>query len=289
MNDTLVTELPDGRELAWTELGDPKGSPIIAFHGTPGSRRQIVLDEGPVRSAGVRLIAVDRPGYGHSSFHPGRRLTDWPEDVARLADHLGLDRFGVIGISGGGPHALVCASRLPGRVAVAGIISGVGPLSAPGDEDEMLPANVLISRVARRSTKPLQAIMAVAGVAQRRWPERFVDGMARQMPAPDAEILHRPEVREWFLHDVRHTSSTPGKAAAQDFELFTRDWGFRLQDITVPVHLWQGDVDRNVPLRQARRMAADIPGSALHEVAGAGHLMVIDLIPEILGVLRPLV
>lgn len=281
--------LPDGRELAWLELGDPAGRAIIGFHGTPGSRHQLVMDETPVHSAGVRLISVDRPGYGHSTFHRGRKLVDWPDDVGRLADHLGLDRFGVIGYSAGGPHALVCAAMLPDRVSVAGVLSGVGPLSNPGDEEGMMPLNVLVSRVARRSARPVQAFFGVAGFVQRRWPERVLEGMSKQMAPPDAEILARPEVREVFMRDMRLAPVTAAKASAQDFELFSRDWGFRLEDIKVPVHLWQGDADRNVPPAHARRMAGEVSGSVLHEVAGGGHLMVVDRIGEILSTLRPLI
>lgn len=282
-------ELPDGRELAWLELGDPAGRPIIGFHGTPGSRNQLVLDEAPVRSAGIRLISVDRPGYGHSTLRPGRRLVDWADDVAGLADHLDLERFGVIGLSGGGAHALVCAAFFPERVSAAGVISGVGPLSAPGDEEGMMPLNMLATRIARRSGKALRAIFGMAVFAQRRWPERALEGMSRQVPACDAEILARPQVREAFIRDMRRSSATAGKAAAQDFELFSRDWGFRLEDIKVPVHFWQGDADRNVPPAHARRMAAAVPGAVLHEVPGGGHLMVVDRIADILSTLRPLI
>ena len=88
MSDSRLTVLPDGRELGWLEIGRPKGMPIFAFHGTPGSRYGIVIDEALVTKAGLRLICVDRPGYGLSTFQPGRRLIDWPRDVEYLADHL---------------------------------------------------------------------------------------------------------------------------------------------------------------------------------------------------------
>ena len=119
--------LPDGRELAWLELGDAKDPAVFVFHGSPGSRLQVSFDGGAVEAARVRSIAVDRPGYGHSSFQRDRRLADWASDISRLADHLHLDRFSVVGISGGGPHAAACARFLPDRVRAAGIVSGVGP------------------------------------------------------------------------------------------------------------------------------------------------------------------
>ncbi|HEV2369259.1 MAG TPA: alpha/beta hydrolase [Acidimicrobiales bacterium] len=289
MLDTRVMELPDGRELAWLELGDPSGKPVIGFHGTPGSRFQLVVDEDSVRTAGVRLVSVDRPGYGHSSFHPGRRLADWPNDVRELADHLGLARFAVIGISGGGPHALACAALLPERVAAAGVLSGVGPLAAPGAEEGMMPTNVFITKVGRHTTRPLQAVFGLMTRVQRRWPEPVLRLMTKQMPAADAEIVSRPEVHRVFVQEARRTSATSAKASAQDFQVFSRDWGFRLQDIEVPVHFWQGDADRNVPFAHARQMAAAVSGATLHEVAGGGHLMSLDRIGEILSTLTPLI
>jgi len=124
--------LSDGRDLGWLELGVPDGWPIFGFHGTPGSRLQLAINEAAVRRAGVRLIAPDRPGYGMSTYQPGRRLIDWPSDVVELADHLAVDRFSVMGVSGGGPHALACASVLKERVVVAGIVSGADPCRIRG-------------------------------------------------------------------------------------------------------------------------------------------------------------
>ena len=104
MPDTRVMELPDGRELAWLETGKPRGFPVFTFHGTPGSRRQVSFDEKAITAAG-RPHASRRigPGYGHSSFHPGRALADWAADVAALADHLKLESFAVVGRLGRWP------------------------------------------------------------------------------------------------------------------------------------------------------------------------------------------
>src|SRR3974390_1594428 len=146
--DSHVTVLPDGRDLGWLELGPPDGAPVFAFHGTTGSRWHFTVDDGPVAAAGVRLIAVDRPGYGLSSFHRGRQLPDWANDVAFLADHLGLTQFSVMGVSGGGPHAAVCARFLPNRVRAAAIVSGVAPLADRASEEGMMPSNRRITALA---------------------------------------------------------------------------------------------------------------------------------------------
>lgn len=286
MSDTHVMRLRDGRDLAWVEVGAREGTPVLAFHGTPGSRLQMSFDDAAPTAAGVRLVVPDRPGYGLSTFHRRRTLADWADDVGQLATHLGLDRFAVVGASGGGPHALVCAALLADRVEAAGVIAGVAPVSERGNETGMMPVNRLVTRAARRagwSVTPLFSALAGAG---RRWPERLVDQMARQLPRADAEVLQRPEVRAAFVDDLARASRTTGSAAAQDFALFTRDWGFRLEDITVPVHLWQGDADRNVPAAHAEQQAAAIPGAVLHRCPGEGHLLGVPRLQEILETVR---
>jgi pimeloyl-ACP methyl ester carboxylesterase len=281
--DSHVTVLPDGRDLGWLELGPAGGEPVFAFHGTTGSRWHFTADDGPVQAAGVRLIVPDRPGYGLSSFHRGRRLRDWVDDVAFLADHLGLEHFSVMGVSGGGPHAAVCARFLSARVRAAAIVSGVAPLADPGSDEGMMPSNQRITALARRAPFALWPVfVGVSAVAKRR-PEWAVQAMTRELPPPDVAVLMRPAVRDAFVRDLRLASSTTGQAGTQDFRLFARDWGFRLEDITVPVHIWQGDVDRNVPPAHARLLADRIPGAVLHEIPGEGHLLFVDHMPDILG------
>lgn len=281
MRDSCVTVLPDGRDLGWLELGDPADAPVFAFHGTPGSRLQLEIDDAPIRAAGLRLLCPDRPGYGLSTFQPGRRLVDWPTDVAFLADHLGIDRFAVMGISGGGPHSAVCAALLGGRVSSAVIVSGVGPLADPRAVEGMMRSNQIFAALARRRSRVLRVALKLQVDAGRRWPDRALDLMIKQLPPPDVAVLSRPEVRELFARDFVRSSRTTGAAAVQDFELFATDWGFDLGAIEVPVHIWQGDADRNVPPHHARLLHEAIPGSVLHEFAGEGHLLAFDHLEEI--------
>ena len=279
---THVMTLADGRNLAWLEVGAPDGAPVFAFHGTPGSRLQLASADGPAREAGVRLVLPDRPGYGLSTHQSRRRLATWADDVTQLADHLGLPRFAVVGISGGGPHAAACARFLPDRVTVAAIVSGVAPLAEPGSEAGMLSSDVRLARLARRSPALTRPVFAAMATAERHWPERVLDMMTRELGPTDAAVLQRPEVRADFLADLRASSRTTGAALTAEYALFTRDWGFRLEDITVPVHLWHGDADRDVPFEHARRQAEAIPGAVLHECPGEGHLLVVDHLEEIL-------
>ena len=124
--------LSGGRKLGYSEYGAPRGLPILGFHGTPGSRFMFRLVHEPARRLGIRIIAPERPGFGLSTFQRNRTLADWASDIAELADHLGLQHFGVAGISGGGPYAVACAALLPTRVTAAALMGPVGPLLPPG-------------------------------------------------------------------------------------------------------------------------------------------------------------
>ncbi|MFI5314332.1 MAG: alpha/beta fold hydrolase [Myxococcota bacterium] len=278
-----VLRLDDGRDLAFGEFGDPSGTPVIGFHGTPGSNLQIGFCDAAARAERVRLIAPDRPGYGHSSYDGNRRLVDWPRDVEALADALGLERFGVFGVSGGGPHAAVCAHALGPRLLGAAIVSGVAPPDTPGLHDGMIPVNRVNFALARQSQLFVLPIMAAMLFGLRHFPDQALNGMLRGMPEPDRRILSRREVADVLIGEGKHSSATAARAAAQDFALFARPWRFQLEDIAVPVHVWHGDVDVNVPVTHARWYADRIPNAKLHLCPGEGHLLFIERAAEILA------
>lgn len=124
--------LPDGRALAYLEWGDSTGYPAFYFHGTPSSRLEGAFADGAARRTGFRLIAIDRPGYGRSTFQAGRNFRDWPADVCALADAFELEEFGVVGHSGAGPHLFACGAVIPRtRLAFVGALGPWGPLATP--------------------------------------------------------------------------------------------------------------------------------------------------------------
>src|ERR1700733_15369759 len=132
--DYQSIKLRDGRTLAYGEFGDPAGAPIIYCHGTPSSRAEgeLTLRGSCAGPLGLRVIIPARPGMGGSDFLRKRRIVDWPSDVLELADALQIERFAMLGSSGGAPYALVCGAMIPERVSVVGVIGGVAPIDAPG-------------------------------------------------------------------------------------------------------------------------------------------------------------
>ncbi len=268
--------LSDGRRLAWYEYGDPGGRPCVYITGTPASGVAGGLYHAAARQAGVRWISVDKPGYGGSDFQRGRRLLDWPQDVRALADHLGLDRFAVAGESGGGPHALALAYGLPQRVTAALVIAGMGPGHEAWVRQGMKPMNRRLLWLAQHAPGLLRwALRAMARTlsdAARR--ERWVQRQLRASPPADRALFQRyPELMPLTL-DAACEALRPGpEGAAQELQMLASPWGFDPARIQVPVWLWHGTEDVNVPVAVARALAAAIPDCQAHFIAGAGHAL----------------
>jgi pimeloyl-ACP methyl ester carboxylesterase len=283
VSEVRVFELADGRDLAWCEFGAGDGAPVIALHGSPGSHSNFAPVADVVARVGVRLIAVDRPGYGHSTFDAGRTYERSAADVRQLADHLSLEDFGVVGWSSGGPNAASCARYLETRVTGCAIVSGPAPPEGKVSDDGTRREN----RIAKRLEVLVPWLMSPlfqAGLRQgRRSPEKSLAWMLRHLPACDARVIERPEVRAHWLTDIaRPVSSTAGRAAVQDICLEARPWGFDLRDIERPVHVWHGDADDTVTLPNGTYQADLIPNATLHEVPGKGHWLLYEHFGDIL-------
>ncbi len=275
--DGVFVTLRDGRKLAYAEYGRRRGSPAFYFHGTPGGLLEGRLLDEAARLQDVRLIAVDRPGYGSSDFKKDRRITDWPADVADLAAALEIDRFAVVGLSGGGPHAQACAAAMPERVTTAVIVSGAGSPEAH------LDGRGRIGRLLARTVLALTPLLAwFAAMWAAFWAPRMREWM---MPRSiDRAVMKRRDVREAFMEEVREALRPGGRAMAQDLVLFSRPWGFTPRDVgAVPIRLWHGDADKVVPVSIGRYFSREIPGCKATFVAGGGHMMIIDHAGEIMA------
>jgi len=241
-------------------------------------------------AAGVRMIGVDRPGYGLSKAPQAADFADWPRAVAALADHLGTGRFAVLAHSLGSAYALACGPALGNRLAVIVIASGMGPLR-PGERFH--PGNRaedLYWRLARRQASwLLNPLCRLSGSmvlrSARGDPQRFAQGMARRLPEADRlttqRMLTRPGAQPAAIADLRESYRQGTTVMAADLLRYSRPWGFRLEDVTMTVHLWHGEQDPKVPITLARRVAASLPRCQAHFGAG-GHLMACDHAGEIL-------
>jgi pimeloyl-ACP methyl ester carboxylesterase len=266
--------LGDERRLGYAEFGDPDGPLVLWFHGSPGARRQIPpAGRRAAEELGLRLVCVERPGVGDSTDHSYERLTDWAADVALLADHLGHERFMVVGLSGGGPYALACASKLPTRVVAVGLLGSLVPTSG---EDAIAGGIVALSHrlnlPLRLSRRPIGLAMWGFVRAANPLSHLFVQGFARMMPEGDRRVLGDPAIEAMFVDDLTLGSKRQFYAFINDFVLIGQPWGFHLSDVKVPVRWWHGDSDPFVPLEQAKRAAALLRDVKLIVRPGESHL-----------------
>jgi pimeloyl-ACP methyl ester carboxylesterase len=267
-----TTKLPDSRKLAYAEWGDSDGRPLLFFHGTPSGRLFHHPDPAALDGLTVRWITVDRPGYGSSDFLPRRSLLGWADDVAALADHLGLERFSVAGLSGGGPHALACAYALRDRVRRAAIISGVG-ITTPETLQQMVPERRWGVRLSRWVPWLVPHLMRL--LSDPRDVERQYHKVLALCPA-DRAVLERPEVRDMLQAGWADANRTGTRAFAEDGRIFSQPWGFDVASIRTTVRFWHGSADESVPIASARSLAEAIPGATLEVIDGAGHFLFFD-------------
>lgn len=276
--------LKDGRALAYAEYGDPAGRPVLYFHGFPGSRLEVAMVAEAAAHASLRVVAIDRPGYGRSDFKPGRTLLDWPDDVEQLADALGWDRFVVVGASGGGPYAAVCAFKLPHRLTRVGILCGLGPPESLADADEMLPLNRIGLRMVRRAHWLSKPALGLVGPMMRRHPERMIARLAREVTEPDRRALADPQVRGAFTRSLSEALRQGARGAARDVVIYSSPWGFSLGEIATPVRLWHGEQDVVVPAGMARYLEREIPHARATYYPEEGHFsLVVNRFEEMLG------
>jgi pimeloyl-ACP methyl ester carboxylesterase len=275
---------PDGRQLSTQVYGDPDGKPIVLLHGTPGSRLGPHPRGAVLHHLGVQLIAFDRPGYGESDRHEGRQVADVATDVLAIADAYGLDKFAVVGRSGGGPHALACAALLPDRLTKAAVLVGLAPREAAGLDwfDGMTQSNVLEYTAASSGYSGLAEVTEVAADAVRADPASLLASLHPELPDPDRRVVADRGIRSMLLDTYAEAVRTSGYGWIDDAIAFAAPWGFDPATVTIPVLLWHGASDNLSPVSHARWLAERIPSAAVVIQAGAAHFGALDVLPDIL-------
>ena len=257
----------DGRRVGIAEYGAPDGPPVLYCHGFPGSRLDWrLMDPEDAAASRARILAPDRPGYGLSDAAPRRTISAWTSDVADLATALGIERFAVLGVSGGGPFALACASALARQVTAAAVVCGMGPPDAPGMSDGVswtIPGKPALMR---------RLLLSLMAMGLRKDPEQFVERSKGSFAQVDADLLDDPEVAEAYVAALQEAFRRGVGGAAAEAGLYRSSWGFRLDDIGVPVHLWHGELDENVPISVGRYLANALPTCRARFVEDEGHL-----------------
>jgi pimeloyl-ACP methyl ester carboxylesterase len=269
--------LSDGRQLAYAEWGDPQGAPVFLFHGTPLSRLYCP-DEAVTAASRVRLLTVDRLGIGRSDVLPRRTFADWPGDLSELADALGIERFGAVGWSAGGPYAAACAARIPARLTGVGIgasrhLSQFNFVENPAAYEGLKADDRKLYELAQQDP---DAAARAAVEADEEWvralrdnPETWLSGV--ELPQADQWYLEDPERRRSFLEAVQESvRQGPEAFAWEEIDVFL-SWGFRLADIAVEVHVFYGEQDAWVDRRHIDFLVETLSNARLTVWPDSGH------------------
>ncbi len=285
-----VIRAGDGRSLAYEEIGDPAGLPIFVIHGTPGCRLSgRHPDPSRVSAAGLRLITYDRPGYGGSGRHRGRSVVDCVSDLAAIADELGIDRFAITGGSGGGPHALAVAARLPERVTWASCVVGGAPYDAE-DLDWFAGMDAVNVEEFGWAIAGEDTLAGELEREAREWLAKVDDGPIAvlgdiDLSESDRAVLEDPGFRETFSTTIREMFAEGAGGWVDDDLAFVKPWGFDVRELRVPVEVRYGTSDVLVPAAHGEWLAEHIPGAEVVIDEHRGHLSTPD---ERLDMLRAL-
>ncbi|EGX43573.1 hypothetical protein AOL_s00215g309 [Orbilia oligospora ATCC 24927] len=278
--------LQNGRTLTYRTYGPPNGTPLFYLHGSPSSSLEAAVLVPHLSSRNIRIIAPNRPGFGQSSQHPNRTLTDHTQDVIAIADSLGIQKFRVIGLSGGGPYSLACAHSIPTeRLAGVGVIAGSAPwkLNPTKGMDwhgwmrfhlvRYLSWTFNIAYIRRSFDNKLKSW----SVEERRdfW-RKDLGNTAIDLGEKDKLVAQDKEAIEEIVDCTMEAFENGCEGPMQDSVLLVADWDFQLGDIRFDgVRLYVGTEDRSTPVHGAREMQKAIKGSKLLEFEGDGHYSIL--------------
>lgn len=288
-------ELSDGRRIGLATYGADRGLPILALHGAPASRVMFDVADGPAKELGVTLYCPERPGYGRTPKDRRPTLDSRAEDLALIADRLSLERFAVLGVSGGAPYAVALSARLKERIAGLGLVSPLGPVAQFFEAKTVGAIDDRYGRLSPRHRffflglpKRKRLAVAQAAVGARMFkaaPQSFAKIFANILSSADTTVLSRPHVRQSLVGmTLEAMRQGPGGALA-DQQIFSKPWPVEFQSITAPAILWQGTADRIVPVPVSMWLADLIPNCRLERLEGCGHFWIYDHVGEVLEAL----
>jgi pimeloyl-ACP methyl ester carboxylesterase len=264
----------NGARLAFHEYGDPAGTPIFFYHGT-GCHVHGMLLHKPGKRHGFRIIVPDRPGVARSDYRPGWTILEYARDIAKLADHLGIGKFGAIGISGGGPTLLASAVAIPERLECVVDLACATPVySNPGMIKHLGMMDRFYAKLGTCLPLGLFRIpFAVLGLLQTtlKSPELFAKMFNSSLCSSDKEIFARPEFQYLFMRDFQELFRHGSKGPAYDALTVYRPWGFELSDINIHVEVFHGAADKFVPLKFSEYLAAQAKDVRINKLEGKGH------------------
>ncbi|MHA2007882.1 MAG: alpha/beta hydrolase [Promethearchaeota archaeon] len=264
LNQLII--LKDGRKLGYAEYGNTDGKPIIYFHGHRSSRLEPKIYNITEVENDIHLIAVDRPGFGLSDYFQNHSFLHWSDDITEFADKLKIDKFSVLGGSGGAPFALACAYKIPKRLNSCGIISGLGPITY--GIESMAKNNRMELNLAQNHPKLLKMLFKL----QMRFSKKLLgknledtvklfQKKGKNLPEPDKRFFEDKEKLSLYIPLMTEPFRQGIRGVFHEAKLLSESWDFNLNDISpdVKVFLWHGELDTSVPKEMAKSVCREIP------------------------------
>ncbi|MEK3805420.1 alpha/beta hydrolase [Bacillus sp. FSL H8-0547] len=268
--------LSDGRKIGYLIYGDKNGVPLFLLHGTPGSRLWFLEDDHAAKSLGIKLIATDRPGYGLSDKMPGRSILDYSNDLKELAEFLGHDTFSVLGVSGGGAYAAGAAYKFPEKVTQCILLSSATPFPEGKPPKSMSKENRLAFILASR----VPWLIKLANRSQKKMIDSKPEAFKKQLKKGgshltdwDNQILLNDEILDQTIEHLKEAYRQGVNEVIEESVLLTKEWGFPLEKIRVPVTIWHGEKDTLSPVDQVRLMEEKLNSAETHYIPEAGHFL----------------
>ncbi|MFA6063065.1 MAG: alpha/beta hydrolase [Gallionella sp.] len=286
-SDEQYLKLSDGRRLCFSDSGDPGGLPVILMHGIAGSRYLRHPDDKLLMQQGVRLIIPERPGSGDSDSSADRRITDWPLDIAELADHLQLQQFTVLGYSAGTAYALAVAAACLDRVRAVHIVAALPPIDGLEDLRAYNPVFRMTLFLARYAPGLLPPLMRVMVKDIRKNVYHHLEQILQNAPAQDRAVLANAKLRANIASGMRASVRNGEHEVAREVMLVAQGWGVDLDKLTLPVCIWHGEQDPLVSIAGARKLAGLLSNAELISIAGAGHYLLYSHWQTLLSAIHP--
>lgn len=267
--DSFIT-LKDGRKLGFLECGDPKGHPVFYVHGFPGSRLQASDFHEIAKMHRCRFFGIDRPGMGLSTFNKKHTILNWSQDIIAFANHFEIDKFSIIGHSGGAPFVMACAYTIPERLSGAAIVSGIAPTTLPetkmGMSWGLRAMNMLVRYI------PGFAFLLMKIQQKLMLKPKIFNQFIQKLPAPDRIIFQDINRINTMIDTLAEAFKDGASGPAQEMRLVLKPWGFDLEKITYPITIWQGKLDVQVPASHADVYKTKLPHTKLRLFEHEAHV-----------------
>ncbi len=282
-SETYCFTLPDGRKLCYQEYGAANGSPVIYCHSILGCRLENFFDQVDIaKQQGLRLIIIDRPGFGGSDYAEGYSFVKWSEDLQALLDHLQLEQVEIVGYATGGVYAACAAATIPERISHLSMVSSGDTLRYDSDYQATAKLYRMHMKLARDYPKLHRLFAGILDKGLQKDPNKLFKVLARDLPPSDLKVLQDPCFRAKFSRYLKEAKIQGSNAFSNEVRQVMSPWQFEAEQISVPTTLYHGQQDRLIPVELAKRFASRVAQSQLHIYQDQGHYIIYRHWPEIL-------